>query len=87
MPDTKDNSTGTIAANELKLLIERIERIEEKQRALAADKKDVYQEAKARGYEPRAMRAVVAIRKLERSVYQERKAVTDTYLAALGIDD
>jgi uncharacterized protein (UPF0335 family) len=76
---------GTIAADELRLLIERIERLEEEKKAIADDVKDVYAEAKARGYDTRTMRAVVRLRRLETHVRQEADALLETYKAALGL--
>ncbi len=76
---------GTVAADELRLLIERIERLEEEKKAIADDVKDVYAEARARGYDPKTMRAVVRLRKMENHVRQEAEALLDTYKAALGI--
>ena len=76
---------GSIAADELKLLIERIERLEEEETNIKDDKKDVYAEAKARGYDPKTMRTVVRLRKMETHVRQEAEAMLDTYKAALGL--
>ena len=76
---------GSIAADELRLLIERIERLEEEKKAMADDIRDVYAEAKARGYDGKAMRAVVRLRKMETHVRQEAEAILDTYKAALGL--
>ena len=77
---------GTIAADELRLLIERIERLEEEKKAIADDVKDVYAEAKARGYDTKTMRAIVRLRKMETHDRQEAEALLDTYKAALGLD-
>jgi uncharacterized protein (UPF0335 family) len=76
---------GTIAADELRLLIERIERLEEEKKAIADDVKDVYGEAKARGYDPKTMRTVIRLRKMENHVRQEAEAMVETYMAALGM--
>ncbi|HWH17350.1 MAG TPA: DUF2312 domain-containing protein [Allosphingosinicella sp.] len=76
---------GSIAADELRLLIERIERLEEEKKAIADDVKDVYSEAKARGYDTKTMRAIVRLRKMENHVRQEAEALLDTYKAALGL--
>ena len=78
-------SEGSIAADELRLLIERIERLEEEKKAMADDIRDVYAEAKARGYDAKAMRTVVRLRKMETHVRQEEEAILDTYKAALGL--
>ena len=76
---------GSVAADELRLLIERIERLEEEKKAIADDVRDVYAEAKARGYDPKTMRAVVRLRKMENNARQEAEALLDTYKAALGL--
>jgi uncharacterized protein (UPF0335 family) len=76
---------GTIAADELRLLIERIERLEEEKKAIADDVKDVYAEAKARGYDTKTMRAIVRLRKMETHDRQEADALLETYKAALGL--
>ncbi len=76
---------GTIAADELRLLIERIERLEEEKKAIADDVKDVYGEAKARGYDTKTMRAIVRLRKMETHDRQEAEAMMQTYLQALGM--
>ena len=78
-------SEVSIAADELRLLIERIERLEEEKKAMADDIRDVYAEAKARGYDAKAMRAVVRLRKMETQARQEAEAILDTYKAALGL--
>lgn len=83
--DPKDNSGGSIAADELRLLIERIERLEEEKKAMADDIRDVYAEGKARGYDGKAMRQIVRLRKMETHVRQEAEAILDTYKAALGM--
>ncbi len=82
MPTSGHNS---VAADELRLLIERIERLEEEQKALCDDKRDVYAEAKSRGFYPKTMRVIVRLRKIEAHDRQEQEALLDTYKAALGI--
>ena len=76
---------GIVAADQLRLFIERIERLEEEKKAIADDVRDVYAEAKANGYDTRTMRKVVALRKLETHVRQEADALLDTYRQALGL--
>jgi uncharacterized protein (UPF0335 family) len=78
-------SEGNVAADELRLLIERIERLEEEKKAIADDVKDVYAEAKARGYDTKTMRAIVRLRKMEKHARDEAEALLDTYKAALGL--
>ena len=77
---------GTVAAEELRLLIERIERLEEGKKAIADDVKDVYLEAKSRGYDTKTMRAIIRLRKMEAHARQEADALLETYKAALGIE-
>ncbi|HEY5721294.1 MAG TPA: DUF2312 domain-containing protein [Allosphingosinicella sp.] len=76
---------GAIAADELRLLIERIERLEEEKKAIADDVKDVYGEAKSRGYDTKTMRMIVRLRKMETHDRQEADALLETYRAALGL--
>lgn len=76
---------GTVAADELRLLIERIERLEEEKKALADDVKDVFGEAKARGYDTKAIRKIVAIRRKKKEEFQEEESILETYMAALGM--
>jgi len=76
---------GSVAADELRLLIERIERLEEEKKGIADDVRDVYAEAKARGYDTKTMRAIVRLRKLETHQRQEMDALLETYRAALGL--
>jgi uncharacterized protein (UPF0335 family) len=78
-------SQGTIAADQLRLFIERIERLEEEKGGIAEDIRDVYAEAKANGYDTRTMRSVVRLRRLETHTRQEQDALLDTYRAALGL--
>jgi uncharacterized protein (UPF0335 family) len=75
-----------IAADQLRLLIERIERLEEEKKGIADDIKDVYGEAKATGYDVKTMRTIVRLRKMERHARQEAEALLETYKAALGIE-
>ena len=76
---------ATVAADELRLLIERIERLEEEKKAISDDVKDVYLEAKSRGYDTKTIRAIVRLRKMENHVRQEAEALLETYKQALGL--
>ena len=82
----KPSSEGNSAANQLRLFIERIERMEEEKKGIADDIKDVYLEAKANGYDVKAMRDIVKIRKMERHFRLEHESIVDTYKNALGIE-
>ena len=77
--------TGNVAADELRLLIERIERLEEDKKAISDDIRDVYTEAKSRGYDAKIMRQIIKLRAMEKHERQEWEAVLDTYIAALGM--
>ncbi len=76
---------GSVAADELRLLIERAERLAEEKKGIADDEKDVFAEAKGRGYDPKAIRRIIAIRKKNKEDYREEEAILETYLAALGM--
>ena len=69
----------------LRLLIERVERLEEEKKGIADDIKDVYGEAKAVGYDAKIMRKVVALRKMKPDDRAEMEAILDVYKAALGL--
>ncbi|HEX2624232.1 MAG TPA: DUF2312 domain-containing protein [Sphingomicrobium sp.] len=78
-------SEGNVAADQLRLFIERIERLEEEKKGIADDVKDVYAEAKSNGYDTKTMRKIVALRRLETHVRQEADALLETYRNALGL--
>ena len=80
-----DDTTGNVTADELRLLIERAERLEEEKKGISDDIKDVFAEAKARGYEPKAIREIIKIRKKKREEYQEEQAILEVYQKALGM--
>jgi uncharacterized protein (UPF0335 family) len=70
---------------QLKSIVERIERLEEEKKALAGDIKDIYAEAKANGFDTKALRKVIQLRKQDQSTRREEEAVLATYMAALGM--
>ena len=74
------------ADDRLRLLIERVERLEEEKKGIQDDIKDVYAEAKATGYDAKIMKQIVRIRKMKPDDRREAEAILETYLAALGID-
>lgn len=80
MSDTMDQS----AREYLKSTLARIERLEEDKKALQADMKAVYDEAKSFGLDTKIIRKVVSIRKMDREKRQEEEAVLDLYLSAIG---
>ena len=70
----------------LRLLIERIERLEEEKKGISDDVRDVYNEAKAVGYDAKIMRQIVRLRKMKPDDRREMDLILETYKAALGID-
>jgi len=76
---------GAVAADELRLLIERAERLEEEKKGITDDIKDVMAEARGRGFEPKAIRKILSIRKKKKEEYQEEEAILEVYLSALGM--
>ena len=84
MSDTSTVQTA-VAQGQLRSLIERIERLEEEKKALSADIREVYAEAKANGFDTKIVRKVVAIRKKERHEREEEEAMIELYLNALGM--
>jgi len=73
------------ADDQLRLFIERIERLEEEKKGVADDIRDTYAEAKSTGYDPKIMRQIVRLRKMEPHDRQEMEAILDTYKSALGL--
>ncbi len=83
--DTKTAKAGGIAQDQLRAFIQRIERLEEEKAALAADIREIYAEAKGNGFDPKIMRQVVRLRKLDTAERQEQEAILDLYIHALGM--
>lgn len=78
--------SDNVAADQLRLFIERIERLSEEAKGIADDIKDVYLEAKASGYDPKIMRQIVRLRAMPQHDRQEMEAILQTYLSALGME-
>ena len=76
---------GGVAGERLRQFIERIERLEEEKAALAGDIREVYAEAKGVGFDPKIMRQVIKLRKMDKDEVQEQDALLETYLHALGM--
>ena len=76
---------GGIAGAQLKSFIERIERLEEEKQALGEDIKEVYAEAKGTGFEPKIMRQILKIRKMDKDEHDEQESLLDIYKRALGM--
>ncbi|WP_242148102.1 MULTISPECIES: DUF2312 domain-containing protein [unclassified Sphingomonas] len=75
----------SIAADQLRLLIERIERLEEEKKGIADDIKDVYGEAKSTGFDVKTIRTIVRLRKMEKHHRDEAEMLLETYKQALGL--
>ena len=82
---TKDIAESGVAAEELKQFVERIERLEEEQSAIADDIKDVFAELKGRGFDVKAVRSILRLRKQDHSERQEEEAILELYMNALGM--
>jgi uncharacterized protein (UPF0335 family) len=78
--------SDVVAADRLRSFIERIERVESERDELTEDRKEIYNELKGDGFDSKAIRKVIRIRKQDRAKRMEEEAVLDTYLSALGID-
>lgn len=74
-----------IAVDQLRLFLERIERLEEEKKGMSEDIRDVYNEAKSQGYDAPTMRKVVRLRKMEKHARDEAQALLETYCNALGM--
>ena len=77
--------SANTSARQLSQYIERIERLEEEKRALMADIRDIYSEARATGFEPKIMRQIIKMRGLDREVLAEQDILLSTYRAAVGL--
>lgn len=79
------NSVGGVAVEQLRSIVQRVERLEEEKAALAADIREVYAEAKGNGFDVKALRAIIRLRKKDVSTREEEELVLDTYKRALGM--
>lgn len=77
--------TSSVAAEELKQLVERIERLEEDKKAVSDDIKDVYAEAKGRGFDTKAIRTLIRLRAKRPDERAEEEAILDLYKQAIGM--
>lgn len=85
MLDEEVADSARSARDQIRAFVERIERLEEEKKAIADDIKEVFAEAKGAGYDVKALREVIRLRKQDRDERAEREAILDTYLAALGM--
>ena len=77
--------TDSVAADQLKAIIERIERLEEEKAGIAGDIREIYAEAKGNGFDAKAIRKIISLRKKDYSERQEEEAVLELYMQALGM--
>jgi len=85
MADDVTETSQTVAAGQLRAFIERIERLEEEKKTIADDIKEVYAEAKGTGFDTKAVRTIIRLRKKDQAERQEEDAILDLYMAALGM--
>lgn len=83
--DITSESSQTVAAGQLRAFIERIERLEEEKKTIADDIKEVYAEMKGTGFDTKAVRTIIRLRKLDQAERQEAEALIDLYKNALGM--
>ncbi len=83
--EENSNDVGGIAADRLRSLIERIERLEEEKAAIGSDIRDVYAEAKSAGFDVKIMRAIIKLRKMNAADRDEQEYLLDVYKKALDI--
>lgn len=83
--DERNNIVGGVAVDRLRSLIERIERLEKEKKGIQGDIRDVFAEAKSAGFDAKAMRAVLKLRKMDASDRDEQELILDTYRRALDV--
>jgi uncharacterized protein (UPF0335 family) len=86
MADEITETSQTVAAGQLRAFIERVERLEEEKQSLADDIKDVYAEMKGTGFDTKAVRTIIRLRKKDQAERQEEEAMLDLYKSALGME-
>jgi uncharacterized protein (UPF0335 family) len=79
------SNVANVAADEVRLLIERAERLEEEKAGIAEDISEVFKEARGRGFDVKALKTIIAIRKKDKDKVQEERAILDVYLEAMGM--
>lgn len=85
MADDITETSQTVAAGQLRAFIERIERLEEEKKTISDDIKEVFAEAKGTGFDTKAMRSIIRLRKKDQAERQEEETILDLYKAALGM--
>ena len=85
MADEVTDSSQTVAAGQLRAFIERVERLEEEKKNISDDIKDVFAEMKGTGFDTKAVRTIIRLRKQDQAEREEAEALLDLYMAALGM--
>lgn len=85
--NSKVSHVNGVAVDQLKSIIDRIENLEEEKAGISADIRDVYSESKGSGFDTKAIRAIIKLRKLDASEREEQEAVLDVYMRAMGMVD
>ena len=85
MADDVTDTSKTVAAGQLRAFIERIERLEEEKKTIADDIKEVYAEAKGTGFDTKAVRTIIRLRKKDQAERQEEETILELYMNALGM--
>jgi|SRR6185312_1765707 len=80
-----EQASTSFARDQLKAIIERIERLEEEKKATSDDIRDVYAEAKGNGFDVKALRTIVRLRKQDADERREQETILETYMHALGM--
>jgi uncharacterized protein (UPF0335 family) len=80
-----ETKTGGIAADRLRSIVERIERLEEERKALSGDIRDIYAEAKSAGFDVKVLRQLIRVRRQEPADVEEQESLLDVYRRALGM--
>jgi uncharacterized protein (UPF0335 family) len=78
-------ATESVAQDQLRAFVERIERMEEEKRAITDDIKEIYAEAKGNGFDVKVLRQIIRIRKQDHNERMEQEAILELYMAALGM--
>jgi uncharacterized protein (UPF0335 family) len=78
-------ASAQFSRDQLKAVIERIERQEEEKKVISDDIRDIYAEAKGNGYDVKALRTIVRMRKMDANDRQEQETILETYMHALGM--
>ena len=81
------HNSGNVTAAQLRSIIERVERLEEERKGLGADIREVYAEAKGNGFDPKILRMIIRLRRMNEADRREQDDILDTYKSALGMID